>query len=180
GEGEQLPGRVGVERRRRLVENDEVGRSVRDRESARDLDHLPPPDPQVLGEIGRRDAVTGKDLVELIDNEVARLATPVEAAQRRVKHARVLGHRQVWAERQLLEDTADAEVFSAAGGVTLLCDSRNDYPSFVRRRGAGQNVHQRRFPGAIVPYEADAFAPGHRETHSVERADGAERFFDAV
>ncbi len=50
----------------------------------------------------------------------------------------------------------------------------------VGRDAAGQHMHQRRFAGAVVADEADAFARGDVEADAVERADGAERLFDAV
>ncbi len=64
-ESEKLPGGVGVERGGRLVEDDEVERVVGHGEGARDLHHLAPPDRQVRDDCVRRDAVAGKNLVEL-------------------------------------------------------------------------------------------------------------------
>ena len=41
-------------------------------------------------------------------------------------------------------------------------------------------MHQRRFAGAVVADEADAFAGADMKVDAVERTDGAEMFFDAV
>ena len=103
---EELPGRMRVERGGRLVENDEARGRVRDREGARDLDHLPSADRQVLNQIAWPHAVAGKNLVELIENEPPCPAPPAEALDRRVNDTGVLGDRQVRAERQFLEDAA--------------------------------------------------------------------------
>ena len=51
--------------------------------------------------------MAGKDGVESTPDELAGLATPTQTAQVRMHDARVLGDRQVRAERQLLEDAAD-------------------------------------------------------------------------
>ena len=55
--GQELPGRMRVKRGGRLVENDEPRGRVRDREGARDLDHLLAADGQVLNQIARPHAV---------------------------------------------------------------------------------------------------------------------------
>ena len=64
---QELAGRMGVQRRRRLVEDDEMKRVRRHREGARHLHHLAPSDRQVADGVGRPDAVAGKDLVELAE-----------------------------------------------------------------------------------------------------------------
>ena len=74
--------------------------------------------------------------------------------------ARVLGHRQVGAERQLLEDAADARGAgprrdAVAGGRVRAVDPMI---ARVRRQRAGQHVHQRRLAGAVVADQADALA----------------------
>ena len=77
--GEQLSGRVRVERGRRLVQDHEARRRVRDGEGAGDLDHLPPADREVLDEIVRADPMRRKDLVELLADQASRLPAPAEA-----------------------------------------------------------------------------------------------------
>ncbi len=82
-EGQQLAGRVRIERGGRLVEDDQSSGSCGHREGARHLDHLAPADGQVADDVGGRDAVARKDLVELGGDQLSRLAPPAEAAQRR-------------------------------------------------------------------------------------------------
>ena len=48
--------------------------------------------------------MTGKDLVQLVENEPPGLAPPTKALNRRVNDARVFGHGQVRAKRQFLKD----------------------------------------------------------------------------
>ena len=98
-EGEQLAGRMRIERRGRLVEDDQVQRLAGQRESARHLNHLPPADRQVARNVVRRDPVVRKDLVELGLDESGRLAPPAETAKRGMVDARVFGHAEVGAER---------------------------------------------------------------------------------
>ncbi len=64
---EKLAGDHGVERRGRLVEDDEAQRRIGDGEGAGDLDHLPARDREVADDVARGDAVAGKDLVELVE-----------------------------------------------------------------------------------------------------------------
>ena len=72
-----------VERGGRLVEDDEPQRIVGDGEGARHLDHLALADRQIADHVGRPDAVAGKDLVELGEDEIAGAAAPAEAAAAR-------------------------------------------------------------------------------------------------
>ena len=60
-----------VERRGRLVENDEAERIVGHGEGARHLDHLALAERQVADDLAGADAVAGKDLVELGGDELA-------------------------------------------------------------------------------------------------------------
>ena len=53
-------------------------------------------------------------------------------------------------------------------------------PSAVGRQRAGKRMHQRRLAGAVVADQPHAFAGFDAEIDPVERADGAEMFFDAV
>ncbi len=95
-----------VERGGRLVENDKARRRLRDREGARDFDHLLSADGQVLNQIAGPDAMAGKDLVKLVENEPPGPAPPAKALDRRVNDAGVFGDRQVRAKRQFLKDAA--------------------------------------------------------------------------
>ena len=179
-EGQQLAGRVGVERRGRLVEDDQVQRIVGDGEGARHLDHLAPADRQVAHDVRGCDVVARKDLVELGEDELAGAATPAETLQRAVIDASVFGDRQIGAERQFLEHAAHAEVLGERCRIAALRIAADDDRSAVRRARAGKHVHQRRLAGAVVADQPDAFAAPDGEIDAVERANGAELNFDAL
>ena len=69
---------------------------------------------------------------------------------------------------------------AASRAVAVLLVAADVDAARVGRGAAGQHMHERRFAGAVVADEADAFARGDLETDAVKRADGAERLFDAV
>ena len=119
-EGQQLAGCMGVQRRSRLVQNDQGGRLVCHGEGARHLDHLAAAEGEVLHQIGRADTMAGENLVQPGRDQRGRPAPPAETAQRRMKNPRILRHRQVRAERQFLEHATDAQLFGAARGIVLL------------------------------------------------------------
>ncbi len=168
-----------VERGGRLVENDEARGRVRDREGARDLDHLLSADGQVLNQIAWPYAVAGKDLVELVENEPPCPAPPTEALDRRVNDARVFGDRQVRAERQFLKDAAKAERSCARRSPVRLFLAVDDEFAAIRRDAAVEDMHQRRLAGAVVADDADALAGDKRKIGAVQSPDGAVGFFDA-
>ena len=123
-EVQKLPGGMRVERGGRLVEDDEVERVFGDGEGAGDLDHLAVPDRKIADDGVGRDAVARKNLVELAADQVAGAPAPAPALDRRMKHAGILRDRQVRAERQLLEDAADAELLRQRDRVAGLLLSR--------------------------------------------------------
>ena len=59
--------------------------------------------------------MAGENFVELVEDQLAGALSPAEAGERGVVHARVLGDGEVWAERQFLEDAANA---MGLGGAT--------------------------------------------------------------
>ena len=69
-----------VERRGRLVEDDQLDRRVGDREGAGDLDHLAARDREVADHVAGVDAVAGKISSSLSTISVAGAAAPAEAA----------------------------------------------------------------------------------------------------
>jgi len=54
----------------------------------------------------------------------------------------------------------------------------DDQPTAIRRDAAVEDMHQRRFAGAIVTDDANAFAGAKREIGAVQGSDGAVGFFD--
>ena len=178
---EQLTGRPGVERGGGLVQDDEPERLVGDREGAGDLDHLAQADRQLAHRLVEVDAVAGKDLVEHAADQRRRPSPPAEAPERRVHQAEILDHRQVGAEREFLEYAADAPRIGdahvvAAGEIRPVDLDR----ALVRRQRAGEDVHQRRLAGAVVPDEAQDLAGPDLEVGGPERLHRAEPLGDAV
>ena len=78
-EGEQLAGQHAVQRRGRLVEDDEANRRVGGRECAGDLDHLPPRDGKIADDLRRVDVVAREDRVELAADQGGGAAAPADA-----------------------------------------------------------------------------------------------------
>ena len=94
--------------------------------------------------------------------------------------ARVLGNREIRAERQFLEDATDAELMGGADRIGGLTRSRNEDFTVAWFERSSQHIHQRRFAGAVVPDKTDAFSLADGEVDSVEGMDGAEMLLDAV
>ena len=128
-------------------------------EGARDLHHLPPADRQALHKIAGADAMAGKDLVELGDDELAGPPAPAEAADRAMKHPRVLRHREIGAERQLLEHAAHAERPGLDGAVGSRLGAVELDAAGVGRDAADQHMHERRLAGAVMADERRRIRP---------------------
>src|SRR6185295_15782303 len=116
-EVQKLAGRVRIERRCGLVENDEVQRVVSHGEGAGNLHHLALGERQVADDLGGAYAVARKNLVKFLEDQIAGPPTPAKACQRRVIDAGVLRYGQVWTERQLLEHAPDAKLLRERNGV---------------------------------------------------------------
>ena len=179
--GEQLAGQDRIQRRGRLVEDDQLHLPVADREGARDLDHLPAGDGEVADDGVRVDAVPWKDRVELLQDQRRSLAPPAEAAERGMHDAGVLGDRKVRAQRKLLEYAADPVLAGrddavAPGDVGALDDDM----AAVGPERSGQDVHQRRFAGAVVADQPDAAAGGDLEADIGKRPHRAETLRHAI
>ena len=122
-----------------------------------------------------------------ISSSLPRISAPARRRQPKpcsagVQDVRVLRHRQVRAERQFLEDAADAGLLRA-GDADRRCVTSSPSTAMraaVGRQRAGQHMHQRRLAGAVVADEAEAFARATGEIDARKRADGAETLFDAV
>src|SRR3984957_2054744 len=159
---QELPSGMRVQRRRWFVENDEARLRIRDREGARDFDHLLSPDGQVLNQIAGPDPMTGKDLVQLVENEPPCPAAPAKALNRRVNDAGVFGHGQVRAKRQFLKDAAQAESACSRRTPMRLFLAADHEPAAIRRDAAVEDMHQRRLAGAVVTDAAAALTETER------------------
>ena len=179
--GEQLASEAGIERGRRLVEDDELDLGLGLGKGGGDFHHLP------LGDRERRDrpvavyAVAWEDLVELLPDQRLGPLAPAQALERGVGDPGVFGHRQIGAERKLLEHAAHAVRMRlrdriAGGGIGAI--ETDD--AGIGPEAAVDDVDQRRLAGPVVADQPDALAGGDREIHTVERANGAEALFGAV
>ena len=178
---QELAGGAGVERGGGLVQDDELQRLLRHGEGPGHLHHLAARDGEIADDGAGRDAMAGKDLVELARDQRAGLAPPGKAGKGRMHDPQILRHRQIGAERKLLEHAADAVTMGdrraiARGEIPAV---HGDAPA-IRGRRAGEDVHQCRFAGAVMADESEAFARADGEIDTGERADGAELLFDAV
>ena len=180
-EGQELSRDDGVERGGRLVEDDQTGRVVGNREGSGDLDHLPLGDRQVADDLAGVDAVTRKDPLELIRDEVGSRLPPAPAADSRMHDAGVLGNRQVRAERQLLEDAADTMTVRCTDVVAIGEIAAGDLDSAaIGPKGAREDAHQRRLAGAVMADETQALAGTNVEIDAGQSLDGAEALLDTV
>jgi len=68
-----------------------------------------------------------------------------------MKHAGVLGDRQVWAERELLEDAANAEILGATGRIVLLLRAGMFDAPAAGSNSPRQDVHQVDLPAPLWP-----------------------------
>src|SRR5260221_13894700 len=92
---EQLSSPMAVERRGRLVKNDEMERSLGDSEGPCHLNHLAFAYGEVADDSIRRDAVVGQDLVEFAVNERPSAAPPTPSGDGRVKDTRLLSNGEI-------------------------------------------------------------------------------------
>src|ERR1700736_6121333 len=155
-------------------------RVIGDGEGARHLDHLPLAERQVADDLARSDAVAGEDLVELAANQVTRLPPPADAGESGMEDAGVLRHRQIWAEREFLENATDAELLRDPDGIMTWLNAADGNPAAVRRKRSGKHVHEGRLARPVMADQADAFAGIDGEVDAIQCADGAEMLFDAV
>ena len=80
--------------------------------------------------------------------------------ERSVVDARILRDRQIWAQRQFLEDAAHAERLRHGDAVVLALDAFHQDAPLAERHGqsAGQHMHQRRLAGPVMSDKADKLA----------------------
>ena len=155
-------------------------RILGDRERACDFDHLPFAYRQVAYHGIGCNPVPGKDFIEFVTDEPAGPPAPTPSRDGRVKDACILGNRKIGAERQFLEDATDSELLGKDDQVTLpRLSADNDLPAVCDKR-ARQDMHQRRFAGAVMANQPDALSNVNSKINPRKRADGAEVLFDAV
>ncbi len=163
------------ERRSRLVEDDDAGAR---RQHAGDLDQLLQADRQVA-EPGIGIGVDAK-FGELF-TRLARHAPPLhdaEAVGRLRPEKDVLGHRQIGHDAEFLMHHGDT------GRARVADRSKPGLPAIEHetarelRMHAGDDLHQRAFPRAVLADETMDLAGGEREVDPAERRDAAEGLVD--
>ena len=178
--GEQLSGRMFVQRRGRFVENDQSRGRVGDREGAGDFDHLASADGERLDDVRRRHPMSGENLIERIEDQAAGPTSPSESANRGMEDPGVFRDRQIGTERKLLKHAAYAERLGPHGRPGRLFAAIDEKAARIWPHAAVQHMHEGRLAGPIVTDNADALPGGDLETYAVKGADGAESLFDAV
>ncbi len=123
--------------------------------------------------------MAGKDLVETAADEPPRPPPPAEPSDGRMDNPRILGDRQVRAERQLLVDRTQPERLRPRGGINAQLFAADHEAAMVGRDGPVQDMHQGRLASAVVADDPDAFARRDRKIDAVQSPDGAIGFFDA-
>src|SRR6186997_1229589 len=97
-----------------------------------------------------------------------------------MENAGVLPHGEIGAEREFLKHAPHAQPAGSGGAIigNLLAIGA-DGPG-VGPKHARQNMHQRRFSGAVMPNQPQPFTPSDAQGDAGQRADGAEAFADIV
>jgi len=166
--GEQRLGLALGQRRRRLVEDQDLRRCAED---LGDLDEL------LGGERQRRDLGARVQPVQpdplehrlRLTVQLARAGDP--APRRQLAHQQVLLHRQVGQEAELLVDDADAGVAGLGRARRGEIPPFDDVLALVPFDRAGQDLDQRALAGAVLAGEAHDLAGAQLERDAVERLD---------
>src|SRR5690606_37315862 len=141
----------------------EVQRFIRDREGTRHLDHLALTDGQVPDNVGWIDAMAWENLIELGADQRGGALAPAKSLQGRMRDAGILGHCQIGAERQFLENAAYAELLCSRDGIGAFLAAVDGNPASIRSPAASQDVHERRLAGTIMADQSDAGTAIDRE-----------------
>jgi hypothetical protein len=170
---EEMIGLLRRQHRGRLVENEDLGATVKHLD---DLDALLQPDREILDDRVRRhgEPVIGGETGE-------RLARPRGAAEKAVAlgaEQQVLDHREAVDEHEMLMHHADA-MGNRIGRATQVDDAaRNADLALIGPKMAVEDVHQRRLAGAVLADQpADAAARDY-EIDVAVRGGRAEAFAD--
>src|SRR5580692_10477122 len=164
-------------RRRRLVENNDARTAG---ERASDLDQL------ALGQRQVADTRRWRNVEADLSKHGARIAHEFAATDRADARARqtacenILSDRLIRELTQLLVDNDDPGI----QGVSGVMGSESLAPqldrSLIRLMDAGQDLHERRFAGAVLADDAEHFALIERQRHLMENGNAEKRLRDAV
>ena len=90
----------------------------------------------------------------------------------------VLHHGEIGHQVQFLVDDGDAQLLGMVGVVDLnRLSAKQDFAA-VRHVDAGENFHQRRFAGAVLPDQAQDFARAHMKADILQRLNTWEGLAD--
>ena len=165
------------ERGGRLVEDDDAGIDL---QRLGDLDQLPlarrKPLDQRVGRQGEADR--GQQRRRPVGER--RAVDQPAAAAGKVADEDVLGDAQVGEEVELLVDEGDAAAFRLARAGGRVGRAVEVHGSGVGGHHAADDVHQGRFPGAVLPDEAENAAARDPQRHVLQGGDAEEALADAV
>lgn len=91
----------------------------------------------------------------------------------------VVGHAQMAAHVELLHDDGDAELMRFGDRIDVDFFALDEDLALVGVVYAGQDLHQRRFAGAVLPHKAQDLTFVDIQVHMVQRLDAGEAFADA-
>ncbi len=162
--------------RRRLVHDQHVGI---ERQRLGDFDHLLRGDSQVrhLGARVELEVQATQQLARLLVNLLF-VKHKGQAQTRLAANEDVLGNGQVGHQVEFLMDHADAQVLGGPGVVDLDLFASDQDPARVLRVNAGEDLHQRRFSGAVLPDQRVHFAGRQLELTLRQRVHAREGLFD--
>jgi hypothetical protein len=107
----------------------------------------------------------------------------VEEQARRARLApdeQVLRDREVGHQVELLMDDGDTELLRVLGRGRLIRLAVERELALVDRVDAGQDLHQRRLAGAVLPHQREHLPGLQVEVHVLERLDAREGLADAL
>ena len=90
----------------------------------------------------------------------------------------VRGSRQIVGERKVLVDGLDPHGARVNGTVEVDGLTLKANFTMARPKIAGDDLHERRLPGAVVAHQADHLAGGNLHVNVMQRADRAELLAD--
>ena len=177
-DGEQMRDLGVVERRGRLVHDEDLGV---ERQRLGDLDQLLARHRQVA------DLALGVDVDLHADEQRRRVGVglgfvgePAEAAARLAADEDVLRRREVAHQVQFLMDDADAEVLRGARAGQRHWLAVDEDLAGIRLVDPRQHLHQGRLAGAVFAHQRMDLAGAQVETRAAQRMDARKVLFDAA
>ena len=173
--GEEGGGEVTVEGGGGFVEDDDLRGCAGVAEGAGDLDGLAGAEREVADKAAGGQGEAREDGGEGVGHQDGAAAAPAEAGDITVHDAGVFGDAEVGAERALLEhETQGGGTRAERGRVAL-----DAHGAGVGGDGAGEDVHEGGFTGAVMADHGQALALGQTQVDAAQGVDSAELLGDA-